>query len=616
MKKYFILHGLLFITFAATSQPQTHSYRVPKKLTIELKPENDKWNPVLQNHELPKPHSGIDAKIKEQIKDSLTKLYRINRNSVQRNKTASAINPPGMFRNFLGNAYNYFIPNDNDMAISDSEVVCSVTNTTIWSRNLVTNQTFGSFNLHTITLGLGLAQEEFDPKIMYDPGADRFIFVCLNGFTDSTSNVIVGFSQDNTTYGSWNFYSFPGNPLNNSLWTDFPMMAISQNEVFITGNLLYNDSTWQAGFNESIIWQFNKWDGYNGNLINAQLHSSIFYNGSPIRNLCPVKGGSQLYGPSMTFLSNRNFSASNDSIFIVNISDTAFASGQSITVDHVTASVGYHMPVGADQPYIDNLDVNDARILGAFIEGQKIQFVASTLDTITGNDGIYHGVIYSSGPLMVCTTYIYTDSLDLAYPNISLASAAAGTDSAIIGFVQSSANVFPGSGAILYDGISQYSPVTTIKSGAGYINVLAFTNHERWGDYTGNQRKYNQPGIVWMSGSFALTSHNTRTWIAELSATSTTGINNFNAASLPEEKLYPNPADKLIAVDFDNPSPAILVFSVYDVKGALVKSLYRGNVIKGKNKFTFSTEALLPGIYILRISSSAGFISEKKFTRQ
>lgn len=612
MKKILLASLAVCLVSFSTAQVQTHSFIIPKKLSLELKPGNDKWNPILQNHVLPKPHPGIDAATKQLIEDSLVKTYRGKRNNSVQLRTSSVINPPGMFRNFIGNAFNSFVPNDNDMAISNNDVVCSVTNTMIFSKDLVSNQTYGSYNLHTLTSGLGLQQEEFDPKIMYDPAEDRFVLVCLNGFTDSTNSVIVGFSQGNTTYGTWNFYAFPGNPLNNNLWTDFPMMSISQNEVFITGNLLYNDSSWQTGFNESIIWQMNKHDGYNGNTINAQLHSNVLYNGSPIRNLCPVKGGSQLYGPSMTFLSNRNFAISNDSIFIVTISDTAFAPGQTVTVDHVTASTGYHMPVGADQPFTDKLDVNDARILGAFQEGFKIQFVASTLDTTSGNDGIYHGVIFPAGPLTVCNTYIYTDSLDLAYPNISLASAGPGTDSSIIGFLQSSATVFPGSGAILYDGVSQYSPITTIKSGLGYINVLTFTNHERWGDYTGNQRKYNQPGIVWMSGAYSLVSHFTRTWIAELTATSTTGIAADDVVK-QDDKLYPNPATDFIAIDFENPQAAVLRLLISDANGKLIKELYKGSVDKGKNKFTFETGALSPGMYVAQIISADKKIIEKKF---
>src|SRR5437868_1106128 len=151
------------------------------------------------------------------------------------------------------------------------------------------NQVHGAYYLHTITNSLGLQQEEFDPKIIYDPVANRFITVILNGFTDSTSNVLVGFSETDSTYGAWNFYALPGNPLNDTSWTDFPMASITGQELFITVNLLYNDSSWQAGFRQTIVWQIKKSEGYSGATLNPFMHYGINHGGRPVRNFCPVK---------------------------------------------------------------------------------------------------------------------------------------------------------------------------------------------------------------------------------------------------------------------------------------------------------------------------------------
>jgi hypothetical protein len=115
-----------------------------------------------------------------------------------------------LVRNFAGNNFLGYVPNDNDLAISNNGIVSSVTNVTIWSKNLTSNIIRGPYYLHSITNSLGLQQEEFDPKIIYDPVANRFITVILNGFTDSTSNVLVGFSETDSTYGAWNFYCAAG----------------------------------------------------------------------------------------------------------------------------------------------------------------------------------------------------------------------------------------------------------------------------------------------------------------------------------------------------------------------------------------------------------------------
>ncbi|MFM8917674.1 MAG: hypothetical protein ACKOGP_08030, partial [Bacteroidota bacterium] len=59
------------------------------------------------------------------------------------------------------------------------------------------------------------------------------------------------------------------------------------------------------------------------------------------------------------------------------------------------------------------------------------------------------------------------------------------------------------------DGNGSYSPITVIKQGLSYTNML--NGSERWGDYTGCQTRYNLPGWVWVNGSYSLVNHTTRT---------------------------------------------------------------------------------------------------------
>jgi hypothetical protein len=391
------------------------------------------------------------------------------------------------------------------------------------------------------------------------------------------------------------------------------MAAITNGELFITVNLLYNDSSWQAGFRQTIVWQIKKSEGYSGSSLNPALHFGLNYGGRPVRNFCPVKGGSQLYGPDMYFISDRNFAAANDTFFIAHINDTIGAPGFNLTVDAALANRSYHMPVNALQPFTDSLQINDARVMGAFIENNQIQFVLNCLDTVSGNDCAYHGIATQAGPAWnISGNRITQPPLDITYPNISYAGNGSLDNRAIITLLVSSPSLFPGTGAVLYDGINQYSPVTTVKQGQGYINILPGT--ERWGDYTGSQRKYNEPGIIWVSGGYGVTAHNNRTWIAELSADQNVSVHDINMVST-EANVFPSPASDRISIAFTNPQNQFLSFDVYDASGKLVKPLYRGSVIKGPNEFTFSSSALNPGIYMLKISAGNNFLLTKKFIR-
>ncbi|MCD8529156.1 MAG: hypothetical protein LRY27_04185 [Chitinophagales bacterium] len=111
-------------------------------------------------------------------------------------------------------------------------------------------------------------------------------------------------------------YSLPGNPFNNNAWSDFPMIALNNQDFFVTVNHINSDSaSWQTGFMQSVIWQVDKASGYQGATLQSKIHSNVQFGGKPIRNLLPVKGGLSLKDEEMYFISNRNFDFSNDTFF-------------------------------------------------------------------------------------------------------------------------------------------------------------------------------------------------------------------------------------------------------------------------------------------------------------
>lgn len=604
MKRLSVLVLLLagVITSQAQSPVSSPVMHIPLKKVVNLQQEGDTWFPMMKNQHLPKPHPGADRALVASVKAELATRYPLKENQ---STSAAKINAaaPLVMRNFQGNAFNFYLPNDNDLAVSNGNVVSSVSNTMIFSKDLNTNSVYGSYTLHSLCASLGLAAEEFDPKITYDPENDRFIVVFLNGFTDSTNNVLVGFSQTNLSYGAYNFYSLPGDALNNGLWTDFPMCAVGEHDFFITGNLLYNDSSWQTGFNQSIIWQIKKDDGYQGNSLTAQVHSNVFYNGSPIRNLCPAKGGSGVYGPDMYFFSNRNFTTGTDSIFLVHLTDTIGSPNFAITVDAVIAPMYYHMPADVPQPNtVDKLIVNDARTMAAFKEGDKFQFVFASRDTATGNTGVYHGRIdISTGtPVMAANLYLPPTG-SAAYPNISYAGINPGDEKVVINYLYGASTLYPGSAAIAWDN-NGYSTAVTIRPGATFTNMLI--GDERWGDYTGSQTKYNQPGYVWVNGSYTSIGNTTRTWIAELNTTTALGVNDNQ--QLTPATVFPNPAPATATVSFIAPAPGRISIQLFDSKGASVGTIFYGSVVAGENAITFNTGHLSAGIYELIITNAEG----------
>ena len=146
-----------------------------------------------------------------------------------------------------------------------------------------------------------------------------------------------------------------------------------------------------------------------------------------------------------------------------------------------------------------------------------------------------------------------------------------------------------------------------IKHGVSSINILSGT-YERWGDYTGNQRKYNEPGTVWISGMWCYKTGPTSklgTQIAEL-----TSPRLENPAVIEGDKivasLYPNPFNQYFSMEFTLDESQHLMVGLYDLNGRQIRSFYKGIVEKGKNILAFNTSPLRQGLYIISIRDENG----------
>jgi len=248
--------------------------------------------------------------------------------------------------------------------------------------------------------------------------------------------------------------------------------------------------------------------------------------------------------------------------------------------------------------------------------------VSNTIDTLYGTSAVYHGIITNPGSDNTSIKgYLLSDTIDYGYPNISYSGKKSYDDQAIITFDFSAVSVFAGFGAIYSDEPGKYSKLTVIKPGESYINQLQGV-YERWGDYSGSQRKYNDPGKVWASGSFGIplinnhiTYHTSCTWIAELQTPVTDKpeprvIDQFTG------NVYPNPfLNDQVTVEFDLPENDYIEISIYDMQGKLVKTLYKAQTSKGTNRVTFSVVPLNSGIYFAYIKNKQKILYTKKIIK-
>lgn len=517
-------------------------------------------------------------------------------------------------------------PLDNTLAISNGGILLSAVNTFLWGYDVANDSAlFKDAQGSTVTINFGQfagtqlipnpgQSFPFDPKLLYDPVRDRFIFVFIDGRGPNDSQLLIGFSSTNDPRDAWHVYSLPGNPrTNGNNWADYPAISINQNELFFTINMIIPNVSWEEGFDGTQIWQIQLDEGFNGNdSLVTELWDDIRYNGEYIRYICPVETAYEPSGTNAYFVSNRPWDAVNDTIFLLEITNTIASGTAQLNIKQGKSNASYAMPPygrQADTPPgaqdSTGLQTNDARHLGALLIGNTIHYVGNTRDLVTNNAAIYHGIIeniQSAAPSFKGHV-IAQDTLDLGYPKIAYAGDGNDNEHYVIGFNHTARNVFAGVSAIVYDEkTDEYSEIIRVKEGLNYVDRISGP-YDRWGDYFGIQRKYNQPGRVWVAGFYALQNRATSTFMAELGVNDPIFLGSPETAQLNRKKainkVYPNPSVERFTLQFEVEEGSNLQFEIYDLQGKLCYHLGYAYAKKGKNELSFDVSPLATGNYIV-----------------
>jgi hypothetical protein len=619
MKHLLYLSAALLYVSVATAQVHVTSYTAKLEGSVVLKDVEDKFNPQIFNLEMPSPGNNVDKKKLIELKKQQAARYPHQTNKTQYKTTAAAA--PVVAIGFVADSFPG-VPPDNDMAISKQNKAVSVINSNI----AVLDGNTGQMNyrkglkVYSSVVGLNSITNDYryDPKIIYDPIEDRFISVMLNGINGS-NYIVLGFSKTNDPAAGWNFYKLYGDYKADTTWFDYPTIAITKDELFLSGNKIKYNTSWQAGFTESVIYQVNKRAGYDSaSLLNYQIWDGIQLDGKNIRNLYPVKGGDAITGPAQYFLSNRNFDAQNDTILLVKIPDNIASGNKNLSVTVLKAPVSYGVPTDGRQPDTSvTLATNDGRILGAFSAyNSEIQFVSTSINTASGASGIFHGKIsnYTTNPAISHAQIISIDTLDFGYPNISFAGNPWGLNQSMISFNYTGPNTYPGMGALLFDG-NQYSPMVKVKEGDSSIKVLQ-GKQQRWGDYTGTQVDWNTPGTVWIEGIYGRHDKRYGNWMAKLNSP-LLSVKNQTPGNQAPATMYPNPALQYIFVNFELNNAGNVDFYILGADGRVADKVTTSPCKTGRNTIRFNIASLPAGSYYLKGENAKdGQVFTSRFVKQ
>jgi hypothetical protein len=494
----------------------------------------------------------------------------------------------------------------------------------------------------------------YDPRVVYDPYTDRYIVLYMHGTTDKTSFIVVGFSSSNDPTKPWYVYKVPGTPIQDTVWSDYPIVSQTKEDLFFTVNLLHNGSSWEEGFVEAVIWQLNKDDGYRGDTLNKNFFHNIKYDGVSIWSICAIQNGPMPGGVDNYFLSVRPYAQQNDTVFVHRITNTLRSGQANYELGVFKSPIKYGFPSSALVPDTAfRLRTNDARVLSGVRMGSQLHYFQNCMNFNTMQAHIMHGSIYNltlpSGKMasfgalkekgkigMHATApkrwneggasikaHLYTnDSLDFGYPAVAAAGMEPNSESdpldpsMMVTSVFSGRKHFPGTGAFYINRYGEYSDYQILKKGQSIINYTFIKPAEqRWGDYEGIQAKFNEKGVFYLVGSWGKT-NSMFAYVARVKVKDTVYDN-----PIAEVRVFPVPTTENLQIEIQNGTYASITGQIYTMDGKLVAakspSTNQTLAIPGDESFSLSLEpgthryalhtlGLPKGIYILRLDLTAG----------
>ncbi|MBV6404308.1 MAG: T9SS type A sorting domain-containing protein [Flavobacteriales bacterium] len=514
---------------------------------------------------------------------------------------------PAIGVDFEANWSQVSTPPDNTVAISNGGKIVTCNNDGIELYN-ASGQFLSSTFWPDFFNDPQLNANIYDPKVLYDPQADRFFLTVLHGTTSSTSKLLLCFSKTNDPQAGWWTYQLPGNPLGNGTWFDYPSIGVSNNEVYVSGNL-FTDGNNQ--FQQAILFQITKSGGYNGD---ANLNWIYWYNLSnqpyAAFTVVPVSGGQANYGPGILLLSGNSPGAS--SLRLWDLTDDLTGSPALNTYDVSTQQYAPAAP--AQMPgSSDPLSNGDCRMLSTFFMNGLVHYTFCT-DIGGGWNGLRYGRIAINNLSDQRTNLGQQGNADLCYPALASYSTSSSDPSVMIVFTRSSAQVYPEVRVVNVDATMQWSNSTLVKQGETFVNFLQ-QGDERWGDYSGMARRHNaNPPRVWLAACYGSNiqgglSNTWKTWVAEVGDTGSSTITETPTGM--QVTVAPNPTVDLFRLSFHVDAFAIYTIEVLDMNGRLVKTLYHDGLTAGDHQLSFNRNALSAGQYVIAIRNGSNRIAHE-----
>jgi hypothetical protein len=429
--------------------------------------------------------------------------------------------------NFDENASNtgfYQIPPDPIGAAGPNHVVSVVNSSIEWHTKAGVQQ--NSQSLQSFFASVSPATLTFDPKVIYDQYAGRFVVATLEQTgrgtgspADDVSKIFLAVSDDSDPNGTWYRFAIDSKVniggVNN--WADYPGFAIDEEAIYITNNMFKFEGT--GDFSGSRLWIVPKSPFYSGGAATSSIYDPSTAAGLPGQafTLQPAHTLGSAPAGLGTFLVNTGWQdgSGNDFLSVIQVNNPVGAptfSNQFVPLGNIY-NPAVALPEAPQQGTSTKIATNDPRALNAVWRNNAL-WTVNTINPLSGSDAGQATAHWYK----IDTTNLASLSLadqgniggeDIAagthtfFPSIAVN----GTGDVGIGFAASAPTIFPGA---YYTGRTASDPVGTVQpSGvlaAGqdfYIRTFGGPRN-RWGDYSGISVDPSNDSTFWVFNEYAL----------------------------------------------------------------------------------------------------------------
>jgi uncharacterized protein (TIGR03437 family) len=406
---------------------------------------------------------------------------------------AAVIVPP-VFNGFPGLADNFTAyPPDTMGAVGPRDVMTMLNSqVTIQSRTGVTRSGYPiALNAFWSPLGPFAGNSSpFDPRLLYDAAADRWIATALANAETANSALLLAVSRTGDPGSKWNYYKVTIG--NSTVWGDFPCLGFNANWIVVSTNMF--KITGSEGYVTTNLYVFSKSD-----LSDGGTGSHVSFSDSQ--------------GELTTAVDLDNSSPS--TLYLVQALPTDFApvAGQgAIRISKLQGPVGSESFRGGDSviniadPWSDTGPSD-----GDFAPQAGTTVRVDTGDSRLGNCVLRAGNIWCahtiylpySRPTRTAAQWFQVDTKGIApslvqrgrvddpsnvyyyaYPSIAVNK----SNDAMLGYTRFSANDYPTaefSYRVASDPLNVMQPDTVFKQGeASYVTTGMRTGLNRWGDFS------------------------------------------------------------------------------------------------------------------------------------